>query len=72
MTPEQFAALCQLLRIRDGLSREAASLVLVDGLTQAAAARQTGLGPAGVGNVIARFKNGLALSKTASGIQPTP
>lgn len=69
MTPEQFTSLCQILRIRDSLSRQAASLVLVDGLTQAAAARQTGLSPAGVGNVIARFGSGLALAATALGVK---
>lgn len=66
MTTEQFNALAQLLRIRDGLSRTAASLVLVDGLTQAAAARQTGLGPAGVGNAVSRLKKGLELAKLAA------
>ena len=65
MTADQFAALAKLLRIRDGKSRNAASLVLVDGLTQAAAARQAGLGPAGVGNVVSRLKKGLALAKNA-------
>jgi transposase len=66
MTNEQFNALAQLLRIRQGLSRTAANLVLVDGMTQAAAARQTGLGPAGVGNVVSRMRKGLELAKTAA------
>lgn len=65
MTPEQFNSLAQLLRVRAGKSRTAARLVLVDGLKQAVAARQTGLGPAGVGNVVSRLKKGLAIAKTA-------
>lgn len=65
MTTAQFDALAQLLRVRAGKSRTAASLVLVDGLTQAAAARQTDLSTAGVGNVIASFRRGLALAQIA-------
>lgn len=67
MTPAQFAALCQLLRVRAGPSRTAASLVLVDGLSQADAARQTGLTPSGVGKVVGRLKRGLELACLASG-----
>lgn len=65
MTTAQFNALAQLLRVRNGPARAAASLVLVDGLTQAAAARQTGLSASGVGNAIARLKSGLALAEKA-------
>lgn len=61
MTETQFNALSQLLRVRKGPSRVASELVLVHGLTQAAAARQAGLSTAGVGNAIARFRCGLAL-----------
>ena len=65
MTAAQFNALAQLLRVRDGLSRAAALLVLVDGLTQADAARLTGLSPSGVGKVVARMRRGLALARAA-------
>ena len=67
MTESQFDALAKLLRVRSGLSRDAARLVLVDAQTQADAARQTGLSPAGVGNVLRRFKNGLELAVVAAG-----
>ena len=43
MTPEQFEALAKLMRLRQSsASREALRLVLVDGLTHAAAAEQAG------------------------------
>lgn len=67
MTADQFDALAKLLRVRNGKSRIAASLVLVDGLTQAAAARQTDLSTAGVGNVIASFRRGLELVGKVAG-----
>lgn len=70
MTATQFAALVKLLRIREGAAKQAAYLVLVDGQQQAATARQTGLSPSGVGNVLARFRRGLALAKTAVNHQP--
>lgn len=38
MTPEQFEALAQLMRLRQSASREALRLVLVDGVTHSAAA----------------------------------
>jgi DNA-directed RNA polymerase specialized sigma24 family protein len=47
------------------LSRAAALLVLVDGLTQADAARLTGLSPSGVGKVVARMRRGLELARQA-------
>ena len=42
MTAEQFDAMAQLMRLRQSASREALRLVMVDGLTHAAAAEQTG------------------------------
>lgn len=42
MTPEQFDALAQLMRLRQSASRDALRLVLVAGLTHAAAAEQAG------------------------------
>ena len=56
MTPAQFAALAQLLRIQAGPSREAARLVLVDGMQPAHAAAFTGLSASGVGKVTARMR----------------
>lgn len=68
MTSAQFNALAQLLRVRDGASRQAAHMVLVDGHTQADTARLTGLTPAGVGNVVGRFRRGLELAQTAAAL----
>lgn len=43
VTRTAFDALGALMSMRDGTSRDCARLVLVDGMSQAAAARQTGL-----------------------------
>lgn len=67
MTPEQFNAMAQLLRLRDSPSREAASLVLVQGIKAADAATATGLSPAGVWNVVNRVRAGMALAVIAAG-----
>lgn len=66
MTKSQFDALAQLLRIRDGLSRQSAHMVLVDGHSQADAAALTGLTPSGVGKVVNRIRRGLELASKAS------
>lgn len=61
----QFDALARLIRVRDGASRSAALLVLVDGMSQADAARQTGLTPSGVARVVGRLRRGAALARDA-------
>lgn len=61
MSNEQFAALAQLLRMRDGVSQEAARLALVERLPAQEIVQRTGLTTAGVHNAIKRAKNGLAL-----------
>lgn len=66
MTASQFTALAQLLRVREGDSKTAALLVLVDGVSQADAARLTGLTPSGVGKVVTRLRRGLALAQVAT------
>lgn len=43
MSPEQFEALAQLMRLRQSPSREALRLVLVDGANQSEAAAKTGI-----------------------------
>ena len=63
MTAAQFNALAQLLRVRDGPAREAACMVLVDGLPPSEAARLTGLSPAGVSNAVSRMRRGLVLAQ---------
>lgn len=67
MTPDQFDALAELLRLRGGASQEAARLVLVDGLSPADAARQIEASPQAVSNVLASCRRGLALVLRASG-----
>ncbi|MDE1999123.1 MAG: hypothetical protein KGI52_09380 [Burkholderiales bacterium] len=62
MTPAQFTALAQLLRLRSGLAQDAARMVLVDGVSQADAARATGLTPQAVHNAVSRCRAGLALA----------
>lgn len=66
MTPDQFLALAQLLRLRAGLAQDAARMVLVDGVSQADAARSTGLTPQAVHNAVKRVQAGheLALAVT--------
>jgi DNA-directed RNA polymerase specialized sigma24 family protein len=66
LTSEQFEALAELLRLREGVSGQAAQLVLVSGLSQAEAGRQTGLSTAGVGNAVRRVRRGLELAKLAA------
>lgn len=61
MTIDHFNALAQLLRLRPGPAREAARLVLVDGMTQADAARKLDVSPNTVTNAVARARAGLVL-----------
>lgn len=67
MTPDQFDALAELLRLRGGASQEAARLVLVDGLSPADAARQVEASPQAVSNVLASCRRGLALAYRVTG-----
>ncbi len=66
MAPDQFQALAQLLRLRTGPAQDAARMVLVDGVSQADAARATGLTPQAVHNSVKRVQTGrdLALAVT--------
>lgn len=68
MTPAQFDALAQLLRLLPGsTSRELARLVLVDGLTQAEAATRLGATPQAVHNAVQRVREGLDLARQVVG-----
>lgn len=62
MTNVQFQTLAQLLRLRAGLAQNAARMVLVDGVSQADAARATGITPQAVHNAVSRCRTGLALA----------
>ena len=55
MTPEQFYTVARLIRSSEP-AREAARLVLVDGLAPSVAARQAGVSPQSVSNSIGRVK----------------
>lgn len=70
LTDEKFNALADLLRLRDSPSRAAARLVLVDELTPADAARQTGTTPQAVSNALASCRRGLALVAIIAGNSP--
>lgn len=65
MTSSQFAALAQLLRLRAGPAQDAARLVLVDGASQADAARATGLTQQAVHNAVKRVQAGLERAQAA-------
>jgi hypothetical protein len=67
MTSDQFTALAQLLRLRTGPAREAASLHLVQGLSVPDAARQVGMDYRAATYSVKRVKDGLALAKVATG-----
>ncbi len=68
MTPEQFTALAQLLRLRDGPSCMAARLVLVDGMAQAIAAELVGITQPSVSAAVASVRRGMALARVAAGV----
>ena len=67
MTVQQFNALAQLLRLRQGPQREAARLVLVDGVRQADAARLEGCSASALGNTLRTCRAGLELARLAIG-----
>lgn len=68
MTPEAFDALAQLLRLRAGPAREAARMVLVDGLRTTDAAALAGCSQVSVSKTVAVCKAGQALVRRAAGI----
>ena len=66
MTPDQFDALCELISMRrTSPSREAARLVMVEGVQGVEAARRTGVSKAGVYIATARARKGLKLARQA-------
>ena len=67
MTVQQFNALAQLLRLRQGPQREAARLVLVDGVRQADAARMAGCSASALSNTLRTCRAGLELARLATG-----
>lgn len=67
MTPAQFDALAQLLRLRQGPARQAAQLVMVDGQSVADAARAVGMQYQHAHEAVQRVRAGLELVKVAAG-----
>lgn len=67
MNLEQFAALAELLRLRDGPARECARLVLVDGLRTTDAAERLGMQYRAAAAAVRRAREGLALAQKAAG-----
>ena len=68
MTPASFDALSRLLRHRhDSQARELVRLVLVDGLTQADAARQVGATEQAASNALRAARATLELARVAVG-----
>ncbi|MDR1708921.1 MAG: transcriptional regulator KorA [Candidatus Accumulibacter sp.] len=61
LTNRAFQALAALLRLRASRSREAARLVLVDGMRQADAARESGISAQNCHDAVASCKRGLKL-----------
>lgn len=66
ITPEQFDALSDLLRLRTGPALVVVRLVMVDGLTVPDAARQTGMEYRAAHQAVKRAKRGLDLARRAS------
>lgn len=61
LTEDQFAALAELLRMRDSPSREAARKVLVEGEEAASVAEQLSISQSGVSRALMRCRRGLEL-----------
>lgn len=71
MKPEQFDALARLTRAREP-ARTAARRVLVDGITQAEAARESGMTTAALGNSVRRYRDFDALIRHAYRCESMP
>lgn len=67
LTADQFDALATLLRLRDGPVRAAARLVLVEGDSQAEAARRAGTLSQHVNRAVKACRRGLDLARVAAG-----
>ena len=71
IAPEQFDALARLTRAREP-ARSAAKRVLVDGVTQAEAAREYEMTPAALGNAVRRYREFDALVRQAYKVKKSP
>jgi predicted DNA-binding protein (UPF0251 family) len=66
MTPDQFTALAQLMRLRESPSREALRLVLVDGMSQYGAAQQAGIPSSNVTRQVASARRAIELARVVT------
>lgn len=67
MTPAQFDALAQLLRLRSGPAEQVARLVLVHGAKTREAAAEVGMQYRAAAAAVRRARDGLELAKRAAG-----
>lgn len=67
MTPDAFAALAKLLRLRIGSQQDGARLVLVGGMRPVDAARAVGVSPKALGNTLSACRAGLELARLVVG-----
>lgn len=65
MNSDQFTALATLMALRASPSREAARLVLVDGLSVIDAAAQAGITQQGANQAVLRCRRALELARVA-------
>lgn len=67
MTPDQFYALAELLRLRSGDAQECARLVLVEELRIPDAAERVGMQYRAAAAAVQRAREGLELARRAAG-----
>lgn len=67
MTPDQFAALAELLSLRGGPATEGARLVLCEGRSITEAAALAGCSRQSVGNTLKRCQRGVELARRVVG-----
>jgi DNA-directed RNA polymerase specialized sigma24 family protein len=67
MTPDQFTALAELLRLRDGPAREVARMVLVEGRKTPEAAESVGMQYRAAAAAVQRARSGLELVQKVCG-----
>lgn len=73
MTPDQFAALSQMMRQRPGSkSRRTAELMLLRGMTASEAAREVGITPQTAATTLKACRKMLALAAQALGVEAPP
>lgn len=71
ITPEQFDALSELLRLRAGPAQVVVRMVLVDGATVPDAAREVAMEYRAAFQAVQRARRGLDLAHRATGVKPS-